>query len=111
MRNEYRLPEHRFQELKHFCLQYPTWQQLYHELIFMWGLQKDSDPTATIGRRLADYARNMTLVEKAAEDTSFQYQQEILEYVTTGRRSNIDPLIFKDLYMKFFYRLNTLKGI
>ena len=31
-KNKYYINEHRYYELKHFCLQYPLWEKRYNEL-------------------------------------------------------------------------------
>lgn len=31
-KNKYWLSKHRYYELKHFCLQYPEWKRVYHDL-------------------------------------------------------------------------------
>lgn len=101
----YTLSKHRFKELQHYCLQYPEWVQAYQELNIACSKCLDDDPTARIGIQLADYARNIELVERLAQN------EDILRAVTSGWRPEGDLTVFYILYNEFFWRLDQEKGI
>lgn len=100
----YELSKHRFKELQHFCLQYPEWKRAYQNLI-SGSKCLDDDPTAVIGIQRADYARNIELIERLAQNA------DILDAVTSGVRPDGDKTEFYILYREFFWLLDKEKGI
>ena len=97
MKTEYQLSKHRFYELKHFCLQYPTWKQLYLDAD---GWSGEGDTTSRDGIKRGDLKTYIEMVESCARSTS----GDILPYVTEeGRRLPIEMRYF---YRKFFWELS-----
>lgn len=92
--NPYWIEKHRYYELKHFCLQYPTWKRNYVSLD---GLSSHSanyvavianstvcDPTAKIGMLKSYFSKRMDMIEKTAERTDTELAEYILKGVTEG---------------------------
>lgn len=93
--NKYWLPKHRYYELKHFCLQYPTWKAAYNSLdglgcrpkdlaIFVQSGQMKGDPTARCAESRAYLSNRMEIVEQAAHDADPELASYILLGVTEG---------------------------
>ena len=127
--NTYWIDKHRHYELKHFCLQYPTWKQEYlrsgvptisssvREHIQASG--GHSDPTARFAIRRTYYAERMHLVEKVARETDKHLYEYILKAVTEGLsytylKSRLGiPCgrdMYYDRYRKFFWLLSEARG-
>lgn len=124
-KNCYWIEKHRYYELKHFCLQYPTWRRKYNSLIhYPSGLPKlvppakanvISDPvTIHIEDRLF-YADRMDMLERVAKETDEELASYILKAITEGisydhMRARTDIPCCKDtyydLYRRFFWLLN-----
>ena len=76
----YWIPRHRYYELKHFCLQYPTWRKAYEHLNALSArpydieaIQKSgvSDPTAKIATSKAYFSARTRMVFETAEELVF----------------------------------------
>lgn len=98
---EYYLEQHRFKELKHFCLQYPMWKK---------------DLSAKPLEDQVDIEKALLLIEKTARDTSQQYYRWILTAVTKDMSySRIHPPCDNytfDYYLhKFYWLLSNRKGV
>lgn len=124
-KNCYWIEKHRYYELKHFCLQYPTWRRKYNSLIsYPSGLPKlvppartnvISDPiTMHIEERLF-YADRMDMLEQVARETDEELASYILKAITEGisydhMRARTDIPCCKDtyydLYRRFFWLLS-----
>lgn len=124
-KNCYWIEKHRYYELKHFCLQYPTWRRKYNSLIpYPSGLPKlippaktnvISDPvTMCIEERLF-YADRMDMLERVAKETDEELASYILKAITEGisydyMRARTDIPCCKDtyydLYRRFFWLLS-----
>lgn len=127
-RNKYWIPKQRYYELKHFCLQYPSWKEAKDNLL-NFPHQNDfidaalerrglSDPTERMVEGRDGYTRRMTMVESAAALTDRLIAPYILECVTDGisfDKLNARTRIpcsrdqFYDLYRKFFWILNDIR--
>lgn len=78
-KNRYWIDKHRYYELKHFCLQYPTWKKAHSSLDSMVRFAYDaagSSRTNKIQRPVEDtviareyYAERMSIVEATAKET------------------------------------------
>lgn len=126
-KSEYWIPRHRYYELKHFCLQYPTWHKAYAALDALSGRPNDlvkvqmsgiSDPTAKCAESKAFYSARMEMVEKAADETDPFFGRYILRGVTEGfsydkltARMNVpcNKDYYYALYRRFFYILSRLR--
>lgn len=122
--NKYWLEKHRYYELKHFCLQYPSWKKAYH---LFDGLSQRSMEVAlpknhSVGGPVVKcvefrlyYSDRINIVEKAAHDTDAELAVYILKGVTEGIsydhlkvRTGIPCCknTYYDLYRKFFWLLS-----
>lgn len=97
MKTEYVLSKHRFYELKHFCLQYPAWKELYMDLD---GWNGKGDTTSRDGIRRADIKRYVELIEYCVGLTD----KDILLYVTNAELSL--PVELRYSYRRFFWELS-----
>lgn len=124
-KNCYWIEKHRYYELKHFCLQYPTWRHKYNSLISYpssWPqlipptkTNAISDPvTKHIDERLF-YANRMDMLERVAKETDEELAYYILKAITEGisydhLRARTDIPCCKDtyydLYRRFFWLLS-----
>lgn len=127
-RNKYWIDKHRYYELKHFCLQYPTWKKAYASLDGLSNRPSDlaairstniSDPTAKCAEAKLYYAERMKLVEQAAIDADPELVDYIMKGVTEERsydylKTNFDIPCGKDTYYdryrKFFWILNRTRN-
>ena len=124
-RNCYWIEKHRYYELKHFCLQYPTWRRKYNSLIsYPSSWPQPIPPTKTnvisdpvtkhIDERLF-YANRMDMLERVAKETDEELACYILKAITEGisydhLRARSDIPCCKDtyyeLYRRFFWLLS-----
>lgn len=128
-RNVYHIDRHRYYELKHFCMQYPTWQKEYAELsdvsvkstsvIAPTDDNRVSDPTSTLAERLTFYSNRIKMVEQAAESTDEVVGKIILKAVVENlsydkANAKYGVPCCKDtyyiLYRKFFWLLSKARG-
>ena len=124
-KNPYYISKHRYYELKHFCLQYPEWQEEYRRLSMVSpdravtdGMPKGNDRidrTAEIAVKLARIKEKIRMVESAAIEADSVLSNYILKAVTDGYsftylKSVMDIPCEKDMYYdryrKFFYLLS-----
>lgn len=128
-KNKYWIDKHRHYELKHFCLQYPTWKKLHAETldscISAAKLERESaynipsDITAKYAIKKAYYADKIKMVEQAALDADKELHAYLLKGVTEGlsytnlkTKYNI-PCgrdMYYDRYRKFFWLLNDSRN-
>jgi hypothetical protein len=124
--NKYWISKHRYYELKHFCLQYPTWKKAYAALddlticspILEERLSPNnvfSDPTAKWGIARAYYSEKIDMIERVALETDEALCYYILKAVTEELSYNylktrLDMPCGKDMYYdryrKFFWLLS-----
>lgn len=128
-KNKYWIDKHRHYELKHFCLQYPTWKKKYE----MFGVPTIStsvidrlpsgndygDPTARFVIKKAYYSERINLIENIAKEADRYLYKYILKAVTEGLsytylRSKLDiPCgrdMFYDRYRRFFWLLSEARN-
>lgn len=125
-KNKYWIDKHRYYELKHFCLQYPTWKRTYADFcntnIPLSTIENvptsnlPGDPTAKRALMKAYYAERIKIVEEAAMETDRCLYEYILKAVTenlsyTYLKSKLEiPCgrdMYYDRYRRFFWILNT----
>lgn len=109
MTTEYALSKHRFYELKHFCLQYPEWKQLYSDSDG-WPEEiskNEGDTTSKDGMTRAELSKNMNLIVNACKDTGYDDWQTLFNYISGIDRSTKDKTeLFFYYYRKFFWILS-----
>lgn len=129
VKNKYWIDKHRHYELKHFCLQYPTWKKTYSDLssanITISGAEKipsnssPGDPTAKRAIAKAQLVERIEMVEKIAKEADDYLWQYILKAVTenlsyTHLKAKFDIPCGKDMYYdryrKFFWLLSKVRG-
>lgn len=127
-KNRYYIDKHRHYELKHFCLQYPTWKRTYTEIENV-GLSASSfervpscnlpsDPTAKHAIAKARLVDRIRMIEKIAREADEYLYDYILRAVTEGlsytylkTRLNIPcgKDMYYDRYRRFFWLLNKAR--
>lgn len=123
-RNPYWIERHRYYELKHFCMQYPSWRKAYALLegspsradITSVVKRVTGDSTAKYGIARAYYSSRMEMLERVAAWTDPVIGIYILKGVTEGVSYDVLQARFtnipccKDtyylLYRKFFWLLS-----
>ena len=127
-KNKYYIDKHRHYELKHFCLQYPSWKKVYADCLdgdipmsMIEGAQTSEgvyDPTSSRAITRAHYARRMQMLEQVAKDADKYLWGYILKAVTEGLsytylKTKLDIPCGKDMYYdryrKFFWLLSELR--
>lgn len=128
-KNKYWIDKHRHYELKHFCLQYPMWKQIYADFedssVSLSAMERISssnipgDPTAKRAMLKAKYAEKIHMVERIAMETDRYLYDYILRAVTEGlsytylkARLNI-PCgrdMYYDRYRRFFWLLSESRN-
>ena len=122
------IPRHRQYELKHFCLQYPTWKELYLEFsdpsIPLSMIERaptsnmPGDPTEKRALMRVYYAERMEMIERAAKDADLYLYEFLLKAVTEGlsytylkARLNIPCSrdTYYDRYRRFFWLLDKTR--
>jgi len=127
--NRYRIPKHRYYELKHFCLQYRDWKARYLEL---------EEDLGMISPRLSSMPRNKIFSDKTAEiaiereslsgkiklieDLAKKADPDIYKYILKSVTEDLSFVILKTIYelpcerdmfydrrRKFFWLLNSAR--
>lgn len=128
-KNKYWIDKHRHYELKHFCLQYPTWKKLYtifsDPSIPLSTIERvptsnlPGDPTAKRAMMKARYAEKIKLIETVAMEADQCLYEYIIRAVTenlsyTYLRTRLDiPCgrdMYYDRYRRFFWLLNNVRN-
>lgn len=129
MKNKYWISKHRHYELKHFCLQYPTWKKIYTDLedtnISLSALDKmptsnlPGDPTAKRAMVKTQLSERIEMIESIAREADNYLWHYILKAVTenlsyTYLKAKLDIPCGKDMYYdryrKFFWLLSNARG-
>lgn len=125
-KNKYWISKHRYYELKHFCLQYPTWKKVLAALddlsvkspvIERIGTSgnEHSDQTANYAMARAHYSERIQMVERAACGADDELQNYILKAVTEELSYNYlktrlempcSKDMYYDRYRRFFWLLS-----
>lgn len=127
-KNKYWISRHRYYELKHFCLQYPTWKSIYASLdntgIHAITVEKfptsnvPADPTSKQVILKAYYKEKIDLIEKTAFEADRYLYIYILKAVTeelsyTYLKTKMNIPCGKDMYYdryhKFFWLLSEAR--
>lgn len=126
-KNKYWISKHRYYELKHFCLQYPSWKKAYAAIgeltiqssvmddVILSVTNKISDPTGNRAVARVYYWERMMMIERVAQATDMDLWIYILKAVTEDLSYNhlktrLDMPCGKDMYYdryrKFFWLLS-----
>ena len=126
-KNKYYIDKHRYYELKHFCLQYPSWKKKLINFDYMLRRDADisvdsnqvSDPTERMVEVRDLYLTRTEIIETAAEATDRLLGPYILEGVTNGlsyeklnarKQVPCNKDTYYQLYRKFFFILNDIRS-
>ena len=118
-KGQYWLSKNRYYELKHFCLQYKEWQELYLRVLSQTLNEKD-DPTGEYAALAADLEWAMHLVKDTALGTDRVLGPYIFDHVVNGsnyvklytvNRMPCGKDLFYKFVQKFFYILSIQKGL
>lgn len=129
IKNKYHIDKHRHYELKHFCLQYPTWKKAYIDLDNV-GITVSTkerlpssnlpgDPTAKRAVAKAQLIERIEMVEKSAREADDYLWEYILKgvtenlsytYLKTKMNMPCGKDMYYDKYRKFFWLLNRVRG-
>lgn len=127
-KSPYWIPRHRYYELKHFCLQYPTWRKAYEHLNALSARPYDieaieksgvSDPTAKIATSKAYFSARTRMIIETAEETDADLARFLLHAVTEELSYDILEARYEipcsrakyyELYRKFFWLLDKKRG-
>lgn len=126
-KNKYWISKHRHYELKHFCLQYPSWKKTYVELDGFESKQDNlvysrpsapGDPTAKCVEIRTLYLERMELLKRIARESDPYLADYILKAVTEGLsytylKSKLSiPCgrdMYYDRYRRFFWLLSEAR--
>lgn len=125
IKNKYWIDKHRHYELKHFCLQYPSWKKTYSAIDELSrsapmvervsSSNGPGDPTANCVMRKAYYLERISLIERTAREADEDLYLYILKAVTedlsyTYLKSRLNiPCgrdMYYDRYRRFFWLLS-----
>lgn len=128
-KSKYWIDKHRHYELKHFCLQYPSWKRAYEAFKQpsigsslaerIPSSNGPGDPTAKNAMNMAFYSERIDLIEKIAAEADSALCDYILKAVTeelsyTYLKSKLKiPCgrdMYYDRYRRFFWLLNQARG-
>lgn len=126
-KNKYYIDKHRYYELKHFCLQYPSWKKKLINFDYMLRRDTDisvdsnqvSDPTERMVEVRDLYLTRTEIIETAAAATDRLLGSYILEGVTNGlsyeklnarKQVPCNKDTYYQLYRKFFFILNDIRS-
>lgn len=126
-KNKYYIDKHRYYELKHFCLQYPSWKKKLINFDYMLRRDADisvdsnqvSDPTERMVEVRDLYLTRTEIIETAAIATDRLLGPYILEGVTNGlsyeklnarKQVPCNKDTYYQLYRKFFFILNDIRS-
>lgn len=113
-KNKYWISKHRHYELKHFCLQYPEWKQVYKDADGYGDVAAEEDDsytdrTSEHGMLRAKYIDRIRLVEVTARNTDLYFCEYILRAVTEGLsytylKTKLNMPCGRDMYYTMYRR-------
>ena len=127
-KNKYSIDRHRYYELKHFCLQYPTWKRAYAALdglsrrpedLNLFSTNKVGNPTERCAMARVTFANKMDMIYQTSMETDPIFGEYILKGVTEGysydylkTKLNIPCCreTYYNLYRRFFWLLNQARN-
>lgn len=126
-KNKYWIDRHRYYELKHFCLQYPSWKKSYADIsnLHVSSVSEQirsnisvSDLTAKCAIEKARYSSMIKLVEhtviEADEDLYLYLLKAVTEGLSYTHLENVMGIpcarnTYYDRYRRFFWLLNKVR--
>lgn len=127
-KNRYWIDRHRYYELKHFCLQYPSWKAAYaaalklsYKPLYFDTIDSGrhvGNPTERQAELRVFYSNRIEMVEHVAKDTDQVLAKYILAAVTEGLsydvlKARLDIPCCKDMYYdryrRFFWLLSKAR--
>lgn len=125
-KNKHWIDKHRHYELKHFCLQYPSWKRAYTNLDGFNGRCEESysrsslpgDPTGKVVEMRDLYLERMDLVRRTAFEADPELATYIFRAVTEGlsytylKTKLAIPCgrdMYYDRYRRFFWLLSQAR--
>lgn len=124
-KSQWYLDKHRYYELKHFCMQCPTWKK---ELLYLdgWNGQEHSAlkghelvrPSEAVAIKRAFFIERIEMLHKAAFETDPVLGDYILEGIVTGKSYEVLNAfkrvpackdVYYELYRKYFYILSSFR--
>ena len=127
--NKYWISQHRYYELKHFCLQYPGWKKMLHYIdgysrnrIDISNLGKKSlpsKPTESAFEEREFYYDRIDMLDQVALETDEELGSYILKGITEGISYDIVKArleipcskdVYYDLYRRFVWLLDKARG-
>ena len=128
-KNKYWIDKHRHYELKHFCLQYPSWKRAYAEFsnpdMPLSTIERvptsnlPGDPTSKRALMKTYYADRINLIERTAKEADEYLYKYIIKAVTeelsyTYLKNRLGIPCSRDMYYnryrKFFWLLNESRA-
>lgn len=128
MKNRYWINRHRYYELKHFCLQYPSWERSYValdgmtrksvDIIDVTKTNEQIDVTGNCAVAKTYYLERMRMVRDTAMRTDEELGDYIFQAVTKGLsytqlKTQLEIPCSKDTYYeryrRFFWLLNQAR--
>lgn len=128
LKNKYWIDKHRYYELKHFCLQYPSWKKTYADiddssvslsmLEYIPSSNIPGDPTAKRALLKTHYSDRIKLIEEIAMQSDRYLHTYILKAVTenlsyTYLKTKLSiPCgrdMYYDRYRRFFWLLSEAR--
>lgn len=128
-KNPFRLEQHRYLELVHYCLQYPEWKKKRRELIEANGhplyledpvVHDTGRSTEDLAIRIDELTRAIDLVECAAKAAD----QDLWRFLLCAVTKDVKYPVLRDLhglpccknvwyrtYRKFYWILSQMKGL
>jgi len=126
--SRYWISKHRHYELKHFCLQYPSWKQAHAYFCNpsigssaaerMPSSNTPGDPTGKYAMQKAYYSERIGLIEKTTMEADRYLYEYILKAVTEGLsytylkaklKIPCGKDMYYDRYRKFFWLLSEAR--
>lgn len=127
-KNKYWIDKHRHYELKHFCLQYPSWKRAYAEMDGFKSRPAEQiysksnipgDPTSSFAEKRSLYLERMDLVRRIAFEADPDLATYIFRAVTEGlsytylKTKLAIPCgrdMYYDRYRRFFWLLSNSRA-
>lgn len=117
-KSQYYIPKHRYYELKHFCLQYPEWQNELSKMVYFAKNDIEIRPVETIALRETILRSNIELVSATAANSDPVLAGWLLPGVTLGYSFTYLKTVldipcerdmYYDRYRKFFWLLDKYR--
>ena len=126
-KNPYWIDKHRYYELKHFCLQYPTWKKAKAEIDGMAKSNIDISKSRTnnvskpVEKCVEDslyYSERIELVERLCKEATDEFSDYLFKAVTEGYSYTYLKTVldipccketYYEVYRRFFWLLSKVR--